>query len=192
MIRPHNFSALHPTTTLSLYLYIKENMASMLYSEKDLRSVTTSKNKFTNFTNKTSVRYRVATFASGNNSFKMKVDSEFCKVFPLKKTHEAFQGSYLVLLKLDHQTNYPFMIIKDALMKELKCKIKYCYKDTAFLITNKCTLLGLKEALAKPYAAQLILTIKLKHIIFRANTLPRINYTLEHIEEVVAGTGETE
>jgi hypothetical protein len=95
-------------------------------------------------------------------------------------------------LKLVPQTNEPFLVIKEALKKELKSDVKYCYLDYALLSTKMHTLTTLREALAKPFTINLVLTINLKYVIFETDTRPRIKYALEHIEEVVAGTEETE
>jgi hypothetical protein len=67
-----------------------------------------------------------------------------------------------------------------------------CFCKQVYLNTDLYTLSALMKAMAKPLPTHLILTIKLRHVIFRDNATPRIKYVLEHIEEVFAGTGETE
>jgi hypothetical protein len=76
------------------------------------------------------------------------------------------------------------------LKKDCKETVEYCFNNQVYLNTDLYTVSALMNAKAKPLTTHLILTIKLRHVLFRDNTAPRIKYVLEHIEEVVAGREE--
>jgi hypothetical protein len=158
----------------------------MLYSEKDLRSITTGEEKFFDSAKKPALRYRNATFALGSSSFRMSVGTEFLKVSSIQKRGTSTtQYPHLVRLTLCPLSQHPFLVIKEALKKDCKQEVEFCFINRVYLNTDLYTLSALMKALKKPLTTHLILTIKLRHVLFRDNYAPRIKYVLEHVEEVM-------
>jgi hypothetical protein len=157
----------------------------MLYSETDLMSVTTGEDKFFDRTKQLTTRYRHATFASGSSSFRTSVGTEFLKVAPIQQnTFSKAQYPHLVRMLLGPLNQYPFLVIAAAMKKDCKQDVDFCFMDQVYLNTNLHTLSALLKAKANPMVTHLILTVKLRHVLFRDQSVPRIKYVLEHVEEV--------
>jgi hypothetical protein len=170
---------------LFFFLQIEIN-TSMLYSETDLMSVTTGEDKFFGNVKSPARRYRHATFASGSSSFRMSVGTEFLKVAPIPlNSYSKATYPHLVRMALCPLTQYPILVIKEALKKDCKQEVDVCFMDQVYLNLDLHTLSALLKAKANPMVTHLILTIKLRHVWFPIKMVPRVKYVLEHVEEEV-------
>jgi hypothetical protein len=146
-----------------VFFFLQFEIARMLYSEKDLRSITTGEEKFFDSAKKPALRYRHATFASGSSSFRTSVGTEFLKVSPIQKRgNSTAQYPHLVRMTLCPLTQHPFLVIKAALKKDCKQEVEFCFLNRVYLNTDLYTFSALMKALNKRLTTHLILTIKLR------------------------------